>query len=53
MDDYESMLEKGREDLPEEVFEGARFEIPEAQTKKQGNKTVLTNFAEMAENLTI
>lgn len=50
MDDYESMLKKGRDELPDEVFEGSRFEVPEAQTKKQGNKTVITNFAEMADH---
>jgi len=51
MDDYETMLKEGREELPDEVFEGSRFEIPEAQTQKQGNKTVITNFAEIADTL--
>ncbi len=51
MEDYETMLEEGREDLPEEVFEGGRFEIPEADTRKDGSKTVLENFADIASKL--
>ena len=51
MEDYEEMLKDGREDLPEEVFEGKRFETPEAETKKRGNRTVITNFSEIADRL--
>lgn len=51
MEDYESMLKTGREKLPEDIFEGARFEIPEAKTQKQGNKTVIQNFADIADTL--
>ena len=49
MDDYESMLEEGREKLPEEIFEGKRFETPGAKTKKRGNRTVITNFSGIAD----
>ncbi len=49
MDDYESMLDKGREKLPEEIFEGKRFETPSAKTKKRGNRTVLTNFSDITD----
>ncbi|MDY6788854.1 MAG: translation initiation factor IF-2 subunit beta [Candidatus Nanohaloarchaea archaeon] len=48
MEDYQSMLDEGMDNLPEEVVEGARFEIPEADTRRDGNKTVLENFAEIA-----
>lgn len=51
MDDYEEMLSDGREDLPEEIFEGKRFETPEAETKKRGNRTVITNFSYIADTL--
>ena len=51
MEDYEEMLKEGREDLPEEVFEGERFETPEAETKKRGNRTVITNFSGIADAL--
>ncbi|MCJ7450250.1 MAG: translation initiation factor IF-2 subunit beta [Candidatus Nanohaloarchaeota archaeon QJJ-9] len=50
-EDYEKMLEDAREDLPEEVFESARFTIPEADTQKSGNKTVINNFGDIADNL--
>lgn len=45
--DYEEMLEKGREEIPEDVFSGERFEIPEAETQKDGNKTVIRNFRDL------
>ncbi len=48
MDDYESMLEKGREKLPEDIVEGSRFETPEAKTKKRGSRTVIKNFSSIA-----
>jgi len=51
MDDYETMLKEGRDNLPEDVFEGSRFEIPDVQTQKRGNKTVLQNFADIADTL--
>lgn len=51
MTDYEAMLKKGRDELPEEVFEGHRFEIPTAKTTKRGNRTVITNFSEITETL--
>lgn len=47
--DYEDMLEKGREEIPEDVFEGDRFEIPDVETQKEGNKTIVRNFAELAD----
>jgi len=51
MDDYETMLKDGRDDLPEDIFESSRFEIPEAKTRKQGNKTVIKNFGEIVDTL--
>lgn len=51
MDDYDEMLDDAHENMPEEVFEEARFEIPEAETRKEGNKTLLTNFADIADTL--
>lgn len=46
--DYDDMLEEGRENLPEDLSEGKRFEIPEAETQKEGNKTIIRNFASIA-----
>lgn len=51
MDDYDDMLQEARDDIPDEVFEDSRFEIPEVQTSKRGNRTVITNFSEIADTL--
>lgn len=47
--DYEDMLEKGRKEIPEDVISGERFEIPEAETQKEGNKTIIRNFKALAD----
>ncbi|MDY6773964.1 MAG: translation initiation factor IF-2 subunit beta [Candidatus Nanohaloarchaea archaeon] len=47
--DYDEMLEKGREEVPEDVGGGERFEIPEADTQKDGSKTVIRNFGALAD----
>lgn len=45
------MLKKGREQLPESVFERERFEIPKVRGHLQGNKTVISNFQQIASEL--
>jgi len=47
--DYEEMLEKGREEIPEDVTGGERFEIPELETQKEGSKTIIRNFGALAD----
>ncbi|MDY6769883.1 MAG: translation initiation factor IF-2 subunit beta [Candidatus Nanohaloarchaea archaeon] len=47
--DYDQMLEKGREEIPEDVSGSERFEIPEAETQKEGSKTVIRNFGSLAD----
>lgn len=42
--DYDEMLAKGREEVPDDVGSGERFEIPEVETQKEGSKTVVRNF---------
>ncbi|MGM5485340.1 MAG: translation initiation factor IF-2 subunit beta [Nanobdellota archaeon] len=49
--DYEEMLKKGREELPDSIHEAERFEIPKVKGHIQGNKTVLSNFSEIASTL--
>ncbi|RMF06514.1 translation initiation factor IF-2 subunit beta [Candidatus Woesearchaeota archaeon] len=49
--DYEKLLEKAREELPESVFQRERFEIPKVRGHIQGNKTVISNFQQIAETL--
>ena len=49
--DYEKALKRGRENLPESVFEKERFEIPPVKGHLQGNKTVISNFKQIATTL--
>ena len=49
--DYEQLLKRARENLPESVFEKERFEIPKVRGHLQGNKTVVTNFLQIASAL--
>lgn len=49
--DYKEMLARGRENLPESVFERERFEIPKIRGHIEGNKTVLSNFVQIAQDL--
>jgi len=46
--DYEKALKRGRENLPESVFEKERFEIPKVRGHLEGNKTVISNFKQIA-----
>lgn len=43
------MLEKAQEDVPEDLGGGERFEIPGAKTQKEGKKTIIRNFGEIAD----
>ncbi len=45
------MLKKGREELPKSVFESARFEIPVVKGHIQGNRTIISNFKQIAQIL--
>ncbi|HZX45233.1 MAG TPA: translation initiation factor IF-2 subunit beta [Candidatus Nanoarchaeia archaeon] len=49
--DYKELLKKAREQLPKSVFEKERFEIPKIRGHIQGNKTILTNFLQVADTL--
>ena len=51
MDDYKKMLEEARKNLPEAVFIKERFEIPKVLGHIQGNKTIVTNFLQIASTL--
>lgn len=46
--DYEALLKRGREKLPEDLSAGERFEIPKIKGHIQGNKTVISNLGEIA-----
>lgn len=51
MDDYQKMLGEVRKSLPEIVFIKERFEIPKAMGHIQGNRTVISNFLQIASDL--
>ena len=51
MDDYESLLNRGKEALPEQTDSGERFEIPKVRGHIQGNKTIISNFMQIASTL--
>mgnify|MGYP006306868439 CR=1 FL=1 len=45
------MLKRGREKLPDSIHAAERFEVPKVRGHLQGNKTVLSNFQEIASSL--
>ncbi|WP_048151761.1 translation initiation factor IF-2 subunit beta [Palaeococcus ferrophilus] len=48
--DYEGLLEKAYEELPENVkHHGSRFEVPPAQVTIAGSRTIIENFMDIAE----
>ncbi|MBI2654686.1 translation initiation factor IF-2 subunit beta [Candidatus Woesearchaeota archaeon] len=49
--DYKKMLEETRKSLPEAVFIKERFEIPKVLGHIQGNRTVVSNFLQIASAL--
>ncbi|WNY26442.1 translation initiation factor IF-2 subunit beta [Methanolapillus ohkumae] len=48
MDNYEKLLNRAIEQLPEEETSDERFTVPEAKTFSEGKTTVLENFANIA-----
>src|SRR3990172_4327273 len=49
--EYEQLLKRARERLPQSVFEKERFEIPKVRGHLEGNKTIITNFLQIASTL--
>ena len=49
--DYKTLLKKAREKIPKASLEKARFEFPKIKGHIQGNKTMLTNFLQIADKL--
>jgi translation initiation factor 2 subunit 2 len=46
--DYEQLLKKAQSELPEETKVHERFEIPKVSGHIQGNRTVISNFSQIA-----
>lgn len=50
-DDYEDLLEKGMSEVPDDAGDSERFELPVVDTRKEGSKTVITNFGDIADTI--
>ena len=48
---YEQLLKKAKENLPEVSVSKERFEIPKASGHVEGNKTIINNFLSIAKIL--
>jgi len=48
---YETLLERAREQLPEDVQSTERFTLPKARGHLQGNRTIINNWFEIAKAL--
>lgn len=48
-DTYQQMLERARKHLPANIDKSGRFEIPKAIGHVQGNRTIINNFAQIAD----
>lgn len=51
MRSYEELLEKAIKELPKEVKKSERFEIPKAAVQREGNKTIIKNFSQIAKTI--
>ncbi|MBW2977975.1 translation initiation factor IF-2 subunit beta [Candidatus Woesearchaeota archaeon] len=49
--DYKKLLKKARKELPESVKKTERFEIPKVRGHIEGNKTIISNFQQIADTL--
>lgn len=49
--DYKEMLKRARSQLPSEILEHKRFEIPRPRSFVTGMRTILANFKEICEAL--
>ena len=45
---YSDLLKKAREELPKSTLKADRFEVPKVQGHIQGNKTIVSNFNQIA-----
>jgi len=45
---YEDLLKKGKKELPQKTVETSRLEVPKVIGHIQGNKTIVTNFHQIA-----
>ena len=48
---YEALLKRAKENMPQSVAEKGRFELPKVRGHLEGNKTLVTNFPEITAKL--
>jgi translation initiation factor 2 subunit 2 len=48
MDTYEHMLDTAKNKLPEDTLTGERFVVPKVLGHIEGNKTIISNFGQIA-----
>ncbi|MDR3223866.1 MAG: translation initiation factor IF-2 subunit beta [Methanobrevibacter sp.] len=51
MEKYEDLLTRAIDQLPPEIFETKRFNVPKVYSDIQGNRTFIKNFKEISEKL--
>lgn len=51
MENYEELLKKAIEKLPNQMSGSERFEVPNAEVFLQGNRTIIKNFSEICSKL--
>ncbi|PIZ51436.1 translation initiation factor IF-2 subunit beta [Candidatus Woesearchaeota archaeon CG_4_10_14_0_2_um_filter_33_13] len=51
MEDYESLLKKAEEELPENVLGSDRFVVEKVMGHLEGNKTVISNLHQIAKTI--
>jgi len=44
MSDYNELLDRAVDQLPQKVLETKRFQVPKAYSMIQGNRTIIQNF---------
>lgn len=50
-EEYEELLDKAYEQLPDTVFEAKRFKVPKGYSVIQGNRTIIKNFGDVSNTL--
>jgi translation initiation factor 2 subunit 2 len=48
---YEELLEKALSELPKDVVRRERFEVPKVSVQREGSKTMIKNFTQIAKNV--
>lgn len=47
MEEYERLLDRARSQVPPEVFESKRFDIPRVMIFVEGNRTIIKNYKDI------